>query len=233
MPGSTRRVSSTSERRFRSSISRIRASGASAKRPVWPTPALLTSRRTDRRRSRSVRSSRAGASFSVRSSGTVATTSAPPSSVARTPSRSARRATSTSRSPRARKPRANAAPMPLEAPVTRARSSPSGALDRLSVDDEEVIELAAIAAPSKRSAQSLRAILEVSTNGSLPSEMHRRLDARIARLVVLAHQVFDDRLQGAHDLVTLDLRLPELQRDAEALFLGLIPEHVIARPRPT
>ena len=59
---------------------------------------------------------------SVRSSGNATAHSSPPSASAIRASRSARRATRMRRSPRARRAWAHVAPIPLDAPVTSARS---------------------------------------------------------------------------------------------------------------
>ena len=60
-----------------------------------------------------------------RSSGITATSGWPPNKLDSSDKRCARRATRTSLAPRARNARENALPIPLEAPVTRARSSGS------------------------------------------------------------------------------------------------------------
>ena len=94
------------------------STGRAANAPVVPTPALLTSRSTGFAVSRRRCSTRASPAGSVRSA--ARTSISVPSSAASFSSRSPRRATSTSATPRAESCRANCSPNPEDAPVTRA-----------------------------------------------------------------------------------------------------------------
>src|ERR1035437_4286985 len=92
------------------------SSGVSQNRPLVPKPALLTSSSSSG--ADAIRAStRARSSSNVKSAASV---SAPPNSRANCSNKSCRRATRISSKPSRAKRRANTAPIPLEAPVTRA-----------------------------------------------------------------------------------------------------------------
>src|SRR3990172_6739321 len=192
---------------------------------------------TTKPRRTSSASSRAAASGAARSRGTHSTRPGPPSSSARRRRRASRRATSTRSSPRLRRARENASPMPLEAPVTNATSrnvayQPSHGAAGHDGTPATARVSRALAVPVVAPAPAHDRIISKSfiinnlyetTSSSARPGLHS---------VGLAMQRFQGRLQRSQDLLACGMLLLELDREDEALPFGLEAEDIVPRSSP-